>query len=793
LKAQVVAVVLLIVAATMLTPAYATSYVKPRVVYAPNLLGFSPIAEGDDDSSDVSISNVTAGPILGTIRVAVILAQFDDVPANRTSEQIQQDYFGGNYSVAAYYHTVSYGKVTLTGDVFGWYTLPYPEAHYGKDCLTVDDAACDGSDASWQIAQDAVAVAEKDTGTDINFMNYDYYVFVHSGYGEESSGVKNDVWSVTYLGGVWIQTNSKTITRFNVTPELEAGGAVPLGVYCHEFGHNLGLPDMYDTHTGKSRMGRWELMDKGLWNGKPPGSEPAELSAWSRNRLGWLPAANIVTYDSDSDQLMTMQPLEEAPSNGTISAVIVPLATKEYYLFENREPISNDAYLPDEGIVGYHIDENKNFFSTIESPADDAAYHLGDLLSYDQLKAKVIASYSNSSLLVGFGDDSALATQEVSSLTLKVTPDLAVTVVINNQSYTTNQTTGTVTVTSDFNNETFDVTVPKTVNLQPGVRVEFQSWENGDQNDSRPVLVTSNTTVTASYKTQFLVSVTSQYGAPSGSGWYDENTPATVSINSTVDGAPGTRYVFYAWEGDASSSNNQLSFSVTQPMNLSAVWTTFEWMQLAFYDVNSAPTSPGIVDTITLRAPNGSVLVLSGLSNNSAFWFQKGTYGVLTAYVYGVDCIGLSEQFTTSPNGVASIALQLDDLSFKVTDYLFNSPLNGGNVTITLPNGVPETAPITNGDASFNDLPQAVYPFTISRDWTLGASGEVTFSSQNIATVPVIVISSLLMIVGSIVVAILASFLVLRRLRSSDPTRSSQHSEELDDGYSDYWNHRNEK
>jgi hypothetical protein len=481
-----------------------------------------------------------------------------------------------------------------------------------------------------------------------------------------------------------------------------------------------------------------------------------------------------------------MQPLEETPSNETISAVIVPIANKEYYLFENREPIGNDAYLPDHGIVGYHINENTNFFSTIKSPANNVAYHLGDLMSNDYLKAKVIASYLNSSLLVGFGNDSQLAIQETSSFTLRVTPDLAVTVVINNETYTTNQT-GSVTVTSEFTNQTFDVTVPTTVNLQPGVRVKFQGWENGDQNDSRHVLASANTTVTASYKTQFLISVSSQYGTPSGSGWFDQYSTDTVSVDSVVDGSPGTRYVFDAWNGNMSDSVNPLSFNVTQPMNLSAGWTTFECMQLAFYDLNSQPTSPTIIDTITLRAPNGSILILSSLGNNSSFWFQKGDYSVLTAYVYGVDSIGLSEQFTTSPNGVVPISLQLDSLNFQVTDYIFNSPLNGGNVTITLPNGVTESEPITNGLASFKDLPQAVYPYTISRDWSIGTSGQATLSNQSVAVVPLIVVPSVLVICGSICAALVACLLLMRWRRSKRSTRSARDRHELMDSYSDYW------
>ena len=201
------------------------------------------------------------------MRVLVIAAQFPDISATVGTSQLKQEWAG---QVSQYYQEISYGAVSLQVDVFGWYTLPYVESHYGADCLGIDDADCTGSDGSWNIASDAVKLAQHD----VNFTNYDYFVFVHSGYGQESSGVKNDVWSVTYLGGVWVQAKGRSLNKFSVDPELEAGGASPIGVFSHEFGHQLGLPDLYNTQTGQTIMGPWTLMDAGLWNGNPPGSSP---------------------------------------------------------------------------------------------------------------------------------------------------------------------------------------------------------------------------------------------------------------------------------------------------------------------------------------------------------------------------------------------------------------------------------------------------------------------------------------------------------------------------------------
>src|SRR5256712_3836672 len=62
----------------------------------------------------------------------------------------------------------------------------------------------------------------------------------------------------------------------------------PLGVSVHEFGHDLGLPDLYDTDYSSDGAGIWDVMSEGAWNGAPRGSSPPMFSAWSKIRLGWL-------------------------------------------------------------------------------------------------------------------------------------------------------------------------------------------------------------------------------------------------------------------------------------------------------------------------------------------------------------------------------------------------------------------------------------------------------------------------------------------------------------------------
>jgi M6 family metalloprotease-like protein/uncharacterized repeat protein (TIGR02543 family) len=289
-------------------------------------------------------------PIKGTLRVLVVAAQFSDINATVSINQLKQEWG----QVNQYYQEASYGAVTLQIDVFGWYKLPQVEAYYGRDCLAIDDADCSGSDSSWMVARDAAQLAQHDA----NFNNYDYFAFVHSGYGQESSSVTNDIWSVTYLGGVYVQTQVRTITRFSIDPELEARGGVPTGVYAHEFGHQIGLPDLYNTQNGQTILGPWTLMDAGLWNGNPPGSSPAHLDAWCKTQLGWISGQTLAVVSSAAVSNYTIDPTEVASSN--IHAVKVPIPngiTSRYYLVEVRQKIGFDSGLPSVGVLILYVDE----------------------------------------------------------------------------------------------------------------------------------------------------------------------------------------------------------------------------------------------------------------------------------------------------------------------------------------------------------------------------------------------------------------------------------------------------
>ena len=87
-------------------------------------------------------------------------------------------------------------------------------------------------------------------------------------------------------GGVQIGDSDYWVGKYTIQPEN--GG---VGVFAHEYGHDLGLPDLYDTSGGENGTGFWTLMSSGSWvdTGQDTiGNAPSHMGAWEKFQLGWL-------------------------------------------------------------------------------------------------------------------------------------------------------------------------------------------------------------------------------------------------------------------------------------------------------------------------------------------------------------------------------------------------------------------------------------------------------------------------------------------------------------------------
>ncbi|MFG2664793.1 immune inhibitor A domain-containing protein [Streptomyces sp. NPDC048387] len=235
----------------------------------------------------------------------------------------------GAASMRAYYDLQSSGRYDMDGTVTDWVRLPYNEARYGTDkctetgqCRTNWDLVRDATKA-WYDAQIAKGRTPQDVKAELaqydvwdrydadhdgNFNEPDGYldhlVVVHAGKDQTWGGGdqgKDAIWAHRWFA-YWDQAGT-------AGPEGNKAGGTPVGdtgiwagdyltggensgagLFSHEFGHDLGLPDLYSS-DGDNGVNFWSLMSSASYLGKGPnttGQWPGDLDPWSKLQLGWL-------------------------------------------------------------------------------------------------------------------------------------------------------------------------------------------------------------------------------------------------------------------------------------------------------------------------------------------------------------------------------------------------------------------------------------------------------------------------------------------------------------------------
>jgi immune inhibitor A len=257
-----------------------------------------------------------------------------DFSQSHYTKLLFDDSAGAN-SMRNYYKEQSSNRYTVNGDITDWVDVPFNEANYGANycggivCARTWLFVRDSLNAwySGQIAAGKTAAQiddylkkfdvwdRYDYDGDGNFDEPDGYIdhfqSIHAGVGEETGGGAqgtNAIWSHRWYafytnigvtgptfnkyGGLQIGTSSYWVGDYTIEPEN--GG---VGVFAHEFAHDLGLPDEYDTsgNTGGAENGTgfWTLMSSGSYgnNGTAAegiGNRPFHMNGWDKFQLGWL-------------------------------------------------------------------------------------------------------------------------------------------------------------------------------------------------------------------------------------------------------------------------------------------------------------------------------------------------------------------------------------------------------------------------------------------------------------------------------------------------------------------------
>ncbi|HCZ05607.1 MAG TPA: hypothetical protein DHV12_00460 [Thermotogae bacterium] len=330
----------------------------------------------DPTTKTLYLLRAPKAPVSGSVRGVALLIDFSDKP-----HQVETDFFNdlfngfgidwaGKYqgntnsgSVREFFLWSSGGTLDLTFDVYGWYRAPKAYSEY-----VFDDYGL------WKISE-LVSDAIKAADPYVDFSRYDsngdgvvdYFLLIHAGSGAEYTGSSDDIWS--HQGWVSVSTDDGVeINKYVTAPELwEKPEDMTIGVYCHEIGHLFGLPDFYDTDGSSYGLGYWSLMAYGAWSGKDGmGGSPSGLDAWSKVFLGW--AEPLVAGHHSRFDL--------APFNEVVMVFKNADDTlKEYFLVEYRKKESFDEYLPGEGILIYHVDDDKGSNNQEWYPGLDPTNH----------------------------------------------------------------------------------------------------------------------------------------------------------------------------------------------------------------------------------------------------------------------------------------------------------------------------------------------------------------------------------------------------------------------------------
>lgn len=309
-------------------------------------------------------------PTTGEQHPLIILVEFSDVPFTTVGDDPQAFYNrwfneegftytnGANGSVSDYYRTSSFDKFLPTFDVYGPVTMPKTCSYYGANS---------GGDDQYDRIAEMVEEACSQLDSIVDFSQYDndgdgvvdnVYIF-YAGYGEADSYKSSTIWphqaKLSDFGFDNVTFDGVRIDSYGCCQEINGQLSTPtvagIGTFVHEFGHVLGLPDLYDIYYSSATFtpDSYDIMDAGGYNNN--GNTPPLFSAFERGELGWLDYVELTT---SADSLVSLPTL--ATSNKAYRVSVEGTDGQEFYVLENRQQEGWDAYIPGHGMLMWHID-----------------------------------------------------------------------------------------------------------------------------------------------------------------------------------------------------------------------------------------------------------------------------------------------------------------------------------------------------------------------------------------------------------------------------------------------------
>ena len=310
-------------------------------------------------------------PTEGNPHVLFFLVEFSDVKFSDNYKEDIKSYYdsmlnGENFtdqgalgSVRKYFSDQSSGKFSPVFDIYGPIAVDATQAVY-----------CDDYGQGWDVrANYLIADVAKLLDKEIDYSKYDedddgevdFIYFIVAGEGQHRTGIESQIYphqGSIKNDGNFVIVDGKWINNYAISNELNGENPEGIGPIVHEYSHVLGLPDLYTVDWMAVwpdpidfTPGAYTVLDQGTYNND--GHTPPNYTAYERNALQWnepvvIDPSGEIVLDEISSGEFALLPMSEV---------------NEFYLFENRQLSGWDSYIPNHGMVIWHIDYDKADFS----------------------------------------------------------------------------------------------------------------------------------------------------------------------------------------------------------------------------------------------------------------------------------------------------------------------------------------------------------------------------------------------------------------------------------------------
>ena len=322
------------------------AYVNKIAEESENAYNNSPLTRGP--IIDSGYGGVPYFPHTGSPKALVILAEFQDTTFTiqdtkkvftnylMNEEHFTDSRYGQNLNykgVRGYFKDCSYGQFTPIFDVVGPIKLPKAHDVYGAGNDRMDLLFADACAA----VDDLVDFTKYDANND---GIVDLVYIIYAGHSANTSGNKDtNIWPKSGTIIISNKFDGKSIRRYGVSNELNGSDQTSknnkkingIGLFCHEFSHTLGLPDIYAIdkkakNQDDQGMEFWDLMDGGteVRNGRVP----ASYLAWEREVMGWM---KIDELKNDS----SIKNLKSIDNGGKAYKIVNPNDSNEYIVLQS--------------------------------------------------------------------------------------------------------------------------------------------------------------------------------------------------------------------------------------------------------------------------------------------------------------------------------------------------------------------------------------------------------------------------------------------------------------------------